>query len=95
MTFDEAKTILENDGHFLPLDPSDENYGVDGIYISAEPKPEYRDIVMEALEVDSCRPLEIDQALISCSVIKSVYKTSQTKSKKNKSLQALNKKGTN
>ena len=77
MTFDEAKTILENDGHFLPLDPSDENYGVDGIYISTEPKPEYRDIVMEALEVDSCRPLEIDRELmISCSVIKSAYKTS-------------------
>ena len=77
MTFDEAKTILENDSHFLPLDPKDESYGVDGIYISAEPKPEYRDIVMEALEVDSCRPLEISQKLIiSCSVMKSAYKTS-------------------
>ena len=77
MTFDEAKTILENDSHFLPLDPNDESYGVDGIYISAEPKPEYRDIVMEALEVDSRRPLEISQELmISCSVMKSAYKTS-------------------
>ena len=77
MTFDEAKTILENDCHFLPLDPNDESYGVDGIYISTEPKPEYRDIVMEALEVDSCRPLEINQQLMtSCSVIKSAYKTS-------------------
>ena len=77
MTFDEAKTILENEGHFLPLDPNDESYGVDGIYISAEPKPEYRDIVMEALEIDSCRPLEINQELMtSCSVMKSAYKTS-------------------
>lgn len=78
MTFDEAKTILENDGYFLPLDPNDESYGVDGIYISTEPKPEYKDIVLEALEVDSCRPLEIDQTLMtSCSVIKGVYKTSR------------------
>ena len=77
MTFDEAKTILENDSHFLPLDPNDESYGMDGIYISAEPKPEYRDIVMEALEIDSCRPLEINQELMtSCSVMKSAYKTS-------------------
>ena len=78
MTFDEAKTILENDNHFLPLDPTDESYGVDGIYISTEPKPEYRNIVMEALEVDSCRPLDINQnLLISCSVMKDVYATSQ------------------
>ena len=77
MTFDEAKTILENEGHFLPLDPNDESYGVDGIYISAEPKPEYRDIVMEALEVDSCRPLEISQELMtSCWVMRSAHKTS-------------------
>ncbi len=74
MTFDEAKTILENDDHFLPLDPDDESYGVDGIFVSTEPKPEFQDIVMKALEVDLCRPLNISQALIrSCSVIKGAY----------------------
>ena len=78
MTFDEAKNILENDHHFLPLDPKDESYGVDGIYISTEPKPEYRSLVMEALEVDSCRPLDISQNLItSCSIIKKAFQTSK------------------
>ena len=74
MTFDEAKTILENDDHFLPLDPKDESYGVDGIYISAEPKPEYKNLVMKAIEIDSCRPLDVSQDLItSCTVIRNVH----------------------
>ena len=80
MTFDEAKAILENDNHFLPLDPNDESYGVDGIYISTEPKPEYRDIVTEALEVDSCRPLSISQDLmISCTIMKDAYRAEKLK----------------
>ena len=79
MTFDEAKTILENDDHFLPLDPNDEEYGVDGIYVSTEPKPEFRDLVMKALEMDCRRPVAINQQIMqTCSILSTIDEAEYT-----------------
>ena len=78
MNPDEAQLILNDDRHFLPLEPDDENYGIDGVYTSAEPKPEYRSIVLEAIEIDSSRPMSINQEMMmTCSVIKNIYNSKQ------------------